>query len=441
MGKKWPALFSLLTISVMLLAACGQKTPAPTPTLSAPTGATPQQSPSPQAATPTSGPTRTPAPWNGTITIWHQWGGAYLSASQQIFQAYEDSHPGVIIKLEQRQNLRGVLKDAVLSGQGPDIVEMTNDQIGALALGGTIIDLGSLGVDSQTLGDTFEPAAVAGVTFQSKVWAFPESQQGIALVYNKALLTADTAPKGGNDFDDLLAKARDFAAKNSGKYLVCNQGFGNPDAAQVAPIFFGFGVPSYVDDSGKVYLNTPQALQAGEWLASFSQYAPATASYDICTQMFLSGKAAAFWTGPFAIPQIQAAAIDFGIIPMGRPFVAVNVLMITPNAVDRSAAQAALDVMKFFTNAQNAEKLALAGNIVPANTAALKSSVVSANPVLSGFGAALQVGVAMATTPYSNAQWGPAADAATAIWTGRQTPAEALAAAQKAIEDGIAGMK
>ncbi len=126
---------------------------------------------------------------------------------------------------------------------------------------------------------------------------------------------------------------------------------------------------------------------------------------------------------------------------MGRPFVTLNVMMITQDAVNRNAAQAALDVMNFFTNAQNAETLALAGNVVPANSAALNSPGVSANPVLSGFGAALKVGVAMATTPYANTQWGPVASAATAIWSGTQQPAAALAAAQKAIEGAITGMK
>ena len=67
--------------------------------------------------------------------------------------------------------------------------------------------------------------------------------------------------------------------------------------------------------------------------------------------------------------------------------------------------------MQFFTNAQNAEKLALAGKVVPANTAALQSASVSADPVLSGFGAAFHTGVAMARTPYASTQWGPVADA------------------------------
>ena len=196
-----------------------------------------------------------------------------------------------------------------------------------------------------------------------------------------------------------------------------------------------------MDDNGKVYLNTPGALRAGRWIADFSKVSPALTSYEICKSMFLSGKVAAFWTGPWAIPEIQAAAIDFGIIPMGRPFVTLNVVMVTQNAVQRGTASTVLDLIKYFTNAQNAQKLALSGNVVPANTAALASQGVAGNPILSGFGKALNSGVPMATSPFSNAQWGPVADAAMHIWTGSQSPEDALAAAQKTIEDAIAGMK
>jgi arabinogalactan oligomer / maltooligosaccharide transport system substrate-binding protein len=439
MGRKWSTPFSLLIVSALFLAACGSNKPTPTPAGSG--GPAPQASPTGQTVRPNNGPTRTPGAWNGTITIWHQWGGAYLVASQQIFQSYEELHPGVKITLVQPMDLLGGIKDAVLTGQGPDIVDLTNDQIGALAEAGTIIDLGRLGVQRQDLASTFEPAAVAGVTFQNKVWALPETQQGIALVYNKALLSPDQRPVGGNNFNDLYNKAKDYAAKHSGEYLVCSQGFGNPDAAAVAPIFFGFGVTSFVDEAGKVHLDTTEALQAAEWLSHFAQFAPATASYTICKNMFITQKAAAIWTSPIAMNLIQAANIDFGIIPMGKPFVTVNALMLTQNAIDHSAAEVALDVMQFYTNAQNAEKLALAGKVIPANTAALRSSPVAGDPVLSGFGAALHVGVAMSTSPYANAQWQPVATAATSIWSGKVKPVDALAAAQKAIEDAIAALK
>jgi len=55
--------------------------------------------------------------------------------------------------------------------------------------------------------------------------------------------------------------------------------------------------------------------------------------------------------------------------------------------------------------------------------------------------AASKLGQPMANTPFASAQWGPVGDATAAIWNGAQTPEEALAAAQTAIEDAIAQMK
>ena len=60
---------------------------------------------------------------------------------------------------------------------------------------------------------------------------------------------------------------------------------------------------------------------------------------------------------------------------------------------------------------------------------------------LAGFGDALNVGVPMANTPFASAQWGPVGDATVAIWTGAQTPEEALTAAQAAIVDAISQMQ
>jgi arabinogalactan oligomer/maltooligosaccharide transport system substrate-binding protein len=86
-------------------------------------------------------------------------------------------------------------------------------------------------------------------------------------------------------------------------------------------------------------------------------------------------------------------------------------------------------------------KIAEANKTIPAPTEALMAADVQALPTLKGFGASLNLGVPMANTPFANAQWGPVGDATTAIWTGAQTPQEALDAAQAAIEDAIAQMK
>lgn len=429
MKKQLWTLASLVLAAALVLSACQ---PKPTPT----------EAPKPTAVTkPTEAPRPTETPKPTTITIWHQWEGKYLDTIAQAFKDYEAAHPGVIIDLTKPDNVSDALKVAIPAGEGPDIIGWANDQIGAQALAGNIVDLGTLGIDMKYLESNFEPAAVKGVIWQGKIWALPESQEGIAIVYNKALAKAEDFPSDPLNFEDLLAKAKAFAEKNPGKFLICNQGLGGSDPYHVAPVYFGFGVPSYVDDQGKAYLGTPEALAAGKWMVEYKKYAPAETSHEICKTMLVEGKAAAWWTGPWAIADIEAAKIDYGILPMGRPFVGIKTLMISKNAVDRGTAQVALDIIKYFTSAEVQKKLTLANKTIPANTAALKDPEVQALVTVAGFGASLNLGVPMANTPYAMAQWGPVGDATMAIWTGSQTPEEALAAAQKTIEEKIAEMK
>jgi arabinogalactan oligomer/maltooligosaccharide transport system substrate-binding protein len=447
MSKKFWSLLSLVLVAAMLLAACATPTQEPAaqptnPPAANPTTAPAQPTTAPaQPTTAPAQPTTPPAANVKTITVWHQWTGDYLTAIQKVFDAYTAAHPDVKFDLSKPDNVSDALKVAIPAGQGPDIIGWANDQIGVEALAGNIVDLDSLGVDKAFLDANYQPSAVQGVIWQGKIWALPESVEAIALVYNKALMQDKYMPKGGTDFTDLMDKAKAFAADNSGKNLFCNQGIGGNDPYHVAPVYFGFGVPTYVDDTGKAYLNTPEAINAGKWLVSVKPYLPAETSPDICKSMFLEGKAAMWWTGPWSIADIENAKIDYGILAMGKPFVGVKTFMITKNAVDRGNAEVALDFMKFFTNKENEIAMTLANKTIPANAAALADSQVQALSTISGFGESTKVGVPMANTPYANAQWTPVGDATQAIWTGSQTPDAALKAAQDAIDKAIAAMK
>jgi arabinogalactan oligomer / maltooligosaccharide transport system substrate-binding protein len=425
MSKKFWYVISLLLIAAMALAACK---PAASTTTEAPAAVTEAPAATEASAAPV------------TITIWHQWDGAYLDAITAAFNQYTAEHPNVTIDLSKPEDVSNALSVAIPAGQGPDIIGWANDQIGTQALAGNIIDLGTLGVDQAFLNSTYEPAAVKGVVWQDKIWALPESQEAIALVYNKDLVTDKYLPTDPTNFDDLYTKAEQFQ-KDTGKVLICNQGFGASDAYHVAPIYFGFGVPTYIDDTGKVYMNTPEAIKAGEWLKKIATVSLKDNSYDICNSAFADGSVGMWWTGPWAIANIEKAGINYGIVSMGKPFVGIKTLMITKNAVDRGTAATALDVIKYFTSAEVQKTVALANKTIPANTAAIKDPAVAALPTLAGFGASANLGVPMANTPYASAQWGPIGDASAAIYTGAQEPQAALDAAQKAAEDAVAAMK
>lgn len=448
--KKLFPFIAILVIASFLVAAC---TPAATPTAQPTAAEQPTQAaeePTAVAEEPTAEATAAAeeptaeAPAEGgekTITIWHQWDGTYLDAIAAVFKKYEDANPGVTIDLSKPDDVANALNTAIPAGEGPDIIGWANDKIGTQAMAGNIVDLDSLGVTADFLNSTYEPPAVKGVTYADKIWALPESIEGIALIYNKDVVTEDYLPTDPTNFEDLLAKAEKFAADNPGKTLICNQAFGGSDAYHVAPVFFGFGVPEYVDGDGKAYLNTPEAVAAMEWLAKLSKVSLAEQSYDICKANLKEGKVGMWWTGPWAVAGVEEDGVNYGILPMGKPFVGIKTLMITKNAVDRGNAELALDIIKFFTNAENSKELALTNKTIPANTAALKDPDVASLATIKSFGEALNAGIPMANSPYADAQWAPSGDAAKAVWTGAQTPQEALDAAQKAIEEAVAAMQ
>ncbi len=375
-----------------------------------------------------------------TITIWSQWGGESLTAIYSVIDTYTANHPSVSIIIQHQDDLLDAVNAAIPSGEGPDIIGWGNDLIGTLAMNGYILDLNSLGVTRRELTNTYEPAAANGVIWQDSIWALPEAQEGIALVYNTALASPDDFPSDPLDFSALLERAASYYDR-TGRYLVCNQGLGNVDAYHTAPIWLGFGMPGYVDDQGNAFLDTPAALAAANWMFEFRQVSPPETSHDICKNMLIDGQVAAWWTGPWAIADLEYAGIDYGILPMGRPFVGIKSLMITTNALDRGTYDIALDIIRFFTNAENSTMLALANHTIPANSAALNNPSVQSLESVAGFGASMNLGIPMANTPFAGAQWGPVGDAGVAIWSGALTPAQALSAAQDEMEAAIAAMR
>lgn len=437
MSKKFVTILSVLLVAVFVLAAC-QPAATPTEEVVAPPPAEATKAPVEPTAVPAE-PTAVPMT-ETTITIWNQWDGKYLEAIEQVFNDYEAANPGVVIDLSKPEDVKNALTVAIPAGEGPDIIGWANDAIGEQALNGNIVAVSDYGITADFLSSTYEPAAVNGVTWMGSIWGLPETQEGIALIYNKDLVTEEYLPADPLDFEDLYEKAKKFQ-EDTGNVLVCNQAFGGNDAYHMSPIFFGFGIPAYVDEEGKGYLNTPEAIAAAEWLKKFATVSYAENSYDICNAALAEGKVGMWWTGPWAVAGVEESGVNYGILPMGRPFVGIKTLLLTKNAVDRGNTDLAIDIMKYFTSAEVQKKLSLVNKTIPAATAALQDAEVSQLAAVVGYGTALNLGVPMSPSPFSSAQWDPVGAASGAIWTGAQQPVEAMEAAQLALEEKVAAMQ
>ncbi len=385
--------------------------------------------------------TAAPSYENITLSIWHLWGSNNLDAIFGVLDDYSRSHPGINFDLYAPTYMQDEVNTAFAAGVGPDIIAYPNDIIGSQAMQGNIVPLNDYGINRITLASTYKPAAVIGVTWQDQVWALPESQEGIALIYNKDLVSTRYLPTNPLDLDDLLAKAEQFATDHPGKTLICNQGFAGNDAYHVAPIFFGMGVPEYIDENGNVYLDTPAAVRAAQFILDLKQVSLSDQSYDICYNALINGEVGMWWTGPWAITGIADSGINYGILPMGRPFVGIKTLMLTRSAVERGYDAAALEFMQYFTSPEVEKQLTLANKTIPAATAALEDPEVARLTDLVGFGKALNLGVPMSPSPFSSVQWASVGDAVYNIWFTYQTPAEAMTTAQQAAEDAVETMR
>jgi arabinogalactan oligomer/maltooligosaccharide transport system substrate-binding protein len=381
-----------------------------------------------------------------TISIWHGWSGAYLEAIEEAFAEFNETNiSGIYVELSKVDNLSDALAVAVPAGEGPDILAWVQDQIGRNAITGNIVPIDEF-VDMGFLEGNYEPAAVTAMVWNGQIWGLPESQEGIAIIYNADIAGPDDFPADPFDFDDLLAKATAFRDANPDMYLLCNQGLGatSSDAYHVAPIYFGIGGADdvgYVDDQGEVYINTEARVQAGEWIVEWSKVAPEETSHEVCQAMLVDGQAAAWWTGPWAVADLEAAGVNIGLLPMGRPFAGIKVLMLTANGYDRGNGAAAVEVMKYFTSADVQKNLSLINKTIPANSAALNDPELQAISIIAGYGNSLNLAVPMPNHPFIDAQWGPVGDATAAIFSGAQSPADALNDAQAVAEETVAGIK
>lgn len=374
-----------------------------------------------------------------TLTIWHNWSEADLPAVQTALTGYTANHPNITFDLQYMTDMVNALPVAIASGSGPDIVGWWSSSVGRLAPD-ALLPLDGQGLDLVNLQSDFMPGAWKTTQYKGQTWGLPLNMMGMGLVFNTDLLGVDyTIP---NSLDILLDYARSYEAANPGKKFFCNPGFSSKDAYYLAPIIFSQGsLPGYVDADGNVYVNRDEMIWGAERLPELAKYSLPDATYDACMSAFLNGEIPTWWTGPWSIPNIEGRGIHFGVAAMGRPFVETYLLMLPRSAEFQNHAAAALDVMLYLSSADIQADLVFKNRMVPASYRALANPLVSQMKGIYDFTWALDQGVPLLSTPFTDQQWGPVSQAIISILDGSQTARDALNAAQQTIEDNIANIR
>ena len=122
----------------------------------------------------------------GSLTIWQAYTGGETTAFDQILKNVEAANPGLTVTnlTVPFANLFTKFETSAASSGVPDLFIAPADSLPKEARAGLLVDLTSYLPQLSN----FATAAIQGDTVDGKLYAIPESQKGIALMYNTSLL-------------------------------------------------------------------------------------------------------------------------------------------------------------------------------------------------------------------------------------------------------------
>lgn len=376
----------------------------------------------------------------GTLTVWVDADRA--TVLEDVAAQFEEDR-GVAVELVVKEfgDIRDDFVTQVPTGNGPDIIVGAHDWLGKLVQNGVVapIELGDAAAD-------FQQVAVTAMSYEGQTYGLPYSVENIALLRNTAL-----APNAPATMDDAIATGQALVDAGDAEYAFL-VGL-DPNAADpyhLYPLQASFGAPVFEITADGTYDPTKLALGGSGGEAFAAQLAAwgeagvlnTNISGDIAKEEFVAGKAPYFLTGPWNVPAIAEAGIEYSIdaIPSAggqtaTPFVGVQGFYISAKSENTLAAN------EFLVNYIGSEAVQTAlykvGGRAPALLSAFEAAQSDAD--VAAFGAVGAEGVPMPNVPAMDAVWADWGATEVAIINGQGDPVELWRAMVASIEGKIAG--
>ena len=370
----------------------------------------------------------------GKIIIWAD--DTRAPVFEEIGAAYTEA-TGIPVEVVEVgfNDIRGQFTSAAPTGEGPDIIIGAHDWVGELAANGLLQEIAL----PEDLAAKFDQVALEAFTYGA-LYGLPYAREGVALVYNKALV-----PEPPATYEDLLAIARALTDPTLPQYGFAVQ---NPDPYHEFPFLSALG--GYIfgyDEEGKlnpcdVGLDSPGAIVGAELLDELFEEGllAADLSWDTWTSLFAEGRIGMVITGPWAIGVAKNAGIDVGVAPLPtiaghrpKPFVGVQGVMVSAFSPNLPLVEDFL--FNYFATKDTMLAMYERDPRIPAFIPAYQE--VASDPILKGFAESIAEGVPMPNIPEMSAVWGAWSDAMAAIGSQDLEPAEALHQAAENIRETL----
>lgn len=369
-----------------------------------------------------------------TITIWHEAEDGIIKPLQAELNKLE---PNITVKFQRKENMNGALK---LVGNDPtstpDMYLMAHDKTGTFAQMGIIAPVTDF-VSKSEMNDLL-PLTLKASVYQGKMYQLPVYFETQMLIYNKKLMK--DVPKTTDDWLNYMK-----ANTKDGSYALVEQ---HSTSYYAAAWLHAFGA-TLINDKGQPQLNTQATKDALTYHKQFVAYEPNDGEFNTVTTLFTSGKAQAIIQGPWFIPSVKNAGIDYGVAPLptvsstGKslmPYAGVQGFYVLKNS-ENSKKDAITAVLRQLLKPEVGIFLADASDEAPANTKCYNDSSVSSNADLMNLRKTAESAIPMQNIPEMDVMWTVTDNMLSNINKSNKDIDSETASAQKKALDGIAAMK
>lgn len=378
--------------------------------------------------------------FEGSLTVWVDADRA--GVLEDIAAQFEEER-GVTVELVTKEF--GAIRDDFITqaptGNGPDIIVGAHDWLGKLVQNGVVAPL--------ELGDKaaeFQDVAITAMSYEGTTYGLPYSVENIAMIRN-----ADIVAETPATFDDLIAAGQAAVAEGSAEYpFLVGLDPNAADPYHLYPLQASFGAPVFEITADGTYNPSVLALgnEGGEAFAvKLAEWGAAgilntNISGDIAREEFVAGKSPFYLTGPWNIPAIKEAGINYAIeaIPSAggetaSPFVGVQGFFVSARSENQLAAT------EFLVNYIGTEAVQTALYEVGGRAPALLSAFEAAksNADVAAFGEVGASGNPMPNVPAMDVVWSDWGSTEVAIINGQGDPVELWRAMVASIQSKIDG--
>lgn len=267
-----------------------------------------------------------------TIEVWHGQADTARAALERLVADFHRAHPRIRVDLA-----GGVLADAMLqkltaalaSGEYPDIAYVFGSDLANVARSPQTVDLTDTVGSARTPWKNYWAPAREAVTLNGRVRAAPALLDALAVVCDKKVFEAAGVPlpEPGWRWHDFVTTARKLTDKGAGRFGTGWPGTGDEDAVwRLWPLVWDLG-GDIIGEDGRSIGFAKEGERALEVVADLARdksvYIDPKPGSEQMYQVFLSGRMGMAVTGPWQLPDIRQAKVDYHVVPLpsfsGRP--------------------------------------------------------------------------------------------------------------------------